>query len=367
MTAGTSSVDTAILARASTRQTVHDMSNAPKLTVEIIATSLHGKNPRTAMGRAMWERKRKLVREAAGNRCEICGGVDTRHPVEIHERYEYDETCAPPCQRVIGLIALCPDCHAVNHLARTRLVARQQGDPSIYENALRHLASVNDWGAERIKDYLAEVQEEFQRREALGEWTQDFTLLLGTSQADHLSAGFASMPVGTRSVARLIAPLGHTRVRSPATRHHKEQATPVIDQIRHDIQERLDQLLVEADKLRRALTALDPRSSAAPARKPPTQKPAPASAPEPKAATTKSAPAKRTSQPAARPPRRTAPGATKASVLAALAGGKAMTAGQVADKTGMARGTVSTTLSKLSKSGEVQKAERGYRLAPASG
>ena len=39
-----------------------------------------------------------------------------------------------------------------------------------------------------------------------------------------------------------------------------------------------------------------------------------------------------------------------------------MTAGQVADKTGLARGTVSTTLSKLAKSGEVQKAERGYRL-----
>ena len=40
-----------------------------------------------------------------------------------------------------------------------------------------------------------------------------------------------------------------------------------------------------------------------------------------------------------------------------------MTAGQVADKTGLARGTVSTTLSKLAKSGEVQKAERGYRIA----
>jgi DNA-binding IclR family transcriptional regulator len=53
-------------------------------------------------------------------------------------------------------------------------------------------------------------------------------------------------------------------------------------------------------------------------------------------------------------------------VLAALAGGDAMTAGEVATKAGLARGTVSTTLSKLAKSGEVQKAERGYRLAPAT-
>lgn len=106
-----------------------DMGSIPKLTVEIIPTSLHGKNPRSVMGRAMWERERKLVCEAAGNRCEICGGVGKRHPVEIHERYEYDETCAPPCQRVVGLIALCPNCHAVKHLARTRMVAVQQGDP----------------------------------------------------------------------------------------------------------------------------------------------------------------------------------------------------------------------------------------------
>ena len=63
---------------------------------------------------------------------------------------------------------------------------------------------------------------------------------------------------------------------------------------------------------------------------------------------------------------RTAAGATKASVLAALAGGDAMTAGQVATKAGLARPTVSTTLSKLAKTGEVQKAERGYRLISVS-
>lgn len=60
---------------------------------------------------------------------------------------------------------------------------------------------------------------------------------------------------------------------------------------------------------------------------------------------------------------RTARGATTAAVLAALAGSEAMTAGQVAAKAGLARPTVSTTLSKLAKSGGVQKADRGYRLA----
>ena len=52
-------------------------------------------------------------------------------------------------------------------------------------------------------------------------------------------------------------------------------------------------------------------------------------------------------------------------MLAALDGGEPMTAGEVAAKAGLARPTVSTTLTRLAKSGEVQKVERGYRRAPA--
>jgi DNA-binding IclR family transcriptional regulator len=39
-----------------------------------------------------------------------------------------------------------------------------------------------------------------------------------------------------------------------------------------------------------------------------------------------------------------------------------MTAGEVASAIGLPNATVSTTLSRLVKSGEVLKAERGYRL-----
>jgi DNA-binding transcriptional ArsR family regulator len=140
-----------------------------------------------------------------------------------------------------------------------------------------------------------------------------------------------------------------------------DEETNVIDRLREQIQQRLDQLLGEADRLRKALAVLDPRPSKPPARKPPARNTAAATETKPAASTTKRTAARRASRPAARSPRRTAPGATKASVLAALAGGEAMTAGQVADKTGLARPTVSTTLSKLAKSGEVEKAERGYR------
>jgi DNA-binding IclR family transcriptional regulator len=56
------------------------------------------------------------------------------------------------------------------------------------------------------------------------------------------------------------------------------------------------------------------------------------------------------------------PGETKVTVLAALSRDHGLTASEVAQATGLARPTVSTTLSRLSKTGDVVKADRGYRL-----
>lgn len=42
-----------------------------------------------------------------------------------------------------------------------------------------------------------------------------------------------------------------------------------------------------------------------------------------------------------------------------------MTAGELAEKSALPRATVASTLSRLARSGEVQKAERGYRLKAA--
>jgi DNA-binding transcriptional ArsR family regulator len=122
----------------------------------------------------------------------------------------------------------------------------------------------------------------------------------------------------------------------------------VIDRLRKEIEARLEQVLAEAEKLRKALSALDPRGQSSST-----------SAAKPRSRATR---AGRQRPAASRTRHRTAPGATKARVLQALPDGKAMTAGEVATATGLARGTVSTTLSKLAKSGEVSKAQRGYRL-----
>jgi sugar-specific transcriptional regulator TrmB len=143
-------------------------------------------------------------------------------------------------------------------------------------------------------------------------------------------------------------------LRRQPTSETRSQALKLIDRIRQDIQQRLEQLQAEVKKLRSALTALDPRErSAAPgvngSTRGATKEPQPAPVPTPTSA-------------GGTATARAAPGGTKAAVLAALSSSEALTAGEVAKATGLGRGSVSTTLSKLTRTGEVTKAKRGYRL-----
>jgi DNA-binding transcriptional ArsR family regulator len=135
----------------------------------------------------------------------------------------------------------------------------------------------------------------------------------------------------------------------------------LIDRIRHDIQQRLEQLLAEADKLRHALVALDPRERVS--SKPTATTPQPAAKPAVNPPeTAKRTPARAGASDGATAARRTRPGETKTKVLGALSRDGSSTAGEVAQATGLARPTVSTTLSRLAKTGAVVKADRGYRL-----
>jgi predicted Rossmann fold nucleotide-binding protein DprA/Smf involved in DNA uptake len=65
-------------------------------------------------------------------------------------------------------------------------------------------------------------------------------------------------------------------------------------------------------------------------------------------------------------PTRAPRGQNKAKVLDAVRNGP-MTASEIAKVTGIGTGTISTMLTKMAKSGELAKADRGYRLPPIAG
>ncbi len=155
----------------------------------------------------------------------------------------------------------------------------------------------------------------------------------------------------------------------------------MIEQIVSEIQNRLDELLDEIDKLRRALLALGsreqpvpPSTRTAPTRADGRTRSAPA---KPRDKTTR-APAPPASVPAATSPKqvpesppvsqarnapRAAPGAILRAIFEALADGNSMTAAELASTTAIPRTSLDRTLAGLVKAGELTKAADSYQLA----
>ena len=146
----------------------------------------------------------------------------------------------------------------------------------------------------------------------------------------------------------------------------------IVEQIKArigQIEEQLRQHRDLSDELERLRDALGRLEGGVAARVPGRRARAKASSPTTTAAAQKPPPAKKSTaakkSAAASRPRRAATsaprGQTRAKILDALKDGP-KTAGEIAAATGIGRGSASTTLTKLAKSGDVVKAERGYRL-----
>jgi hypothetical protein len=119
--------------------------DAPRLSVELVPSTSWGANLRSLLSQDAWDRLRRFAYRRAGYRCEVCGGRGSAHPVECHELWEFDD--AARVQRLVGLVALCPGCHAVKHLGRTMV----EGDS---EAALARLGRINGWSETDVDAYV---------------------------------------------------------------------------------------------------------------------------------------------------------------------------------------------------------------------
>jgi hypothetical protein len=138
-----------------------------KLLVELVPQSTWGWNLRSELRPSEWDRLRKATYARAGNRCEVCGGRGRKHPVECHERWEYDDV--NHVQKLVGLEALCPYCHEVRHIGRAMAVGTA-------DRAMIHLDRVNEWTPEQTTAHVTEAFRVWRER-SLHQWTLDLSWL----------------------------------------------------------------------------------------------------------------------------------------------------------------------------------------------
>ena len=136
-----------------------------KLTIELVPRGQWGANLRSELKRSEWDKLRKECYALAGYKCEVCGGKGSRHPVEAHEIWSYDETTKT--QHLRGLIALCPRCHEVKHIGRANATGNGL-------RAVQQLMEVNGWSESDAQYYIEAAFEAWMRR-SNENWTLDIS------------------------------------------------------------------------------------------------------------------------------------------------------------------------------------------------
>lgn len=124
----------------------------PRLTINMIPPRGWGKNIRTIRGIDVYDKVRRICYQRAGYRCEICGNVGQKHPVEAHEEWSFDLHSRK--QALVNLLALCPRCHKVKHYMRSV----KNGEEKLVR---RHIMKVNKWKPRKLKKYLDEYNTQF--------------------------------------------------------------------------------------------------------------------------------------------------------------------------------------------------------------
>jgi hypothetical protein len=139
-----------------------------KLQIELVPAGCWGTSLSKKLARSKWDKIKKEVNENANYTCEICGGIGTRHPVECHEVWIYEEDTLT--QRLGHFQSLCPLCHEVKHYGRTHSKGNEK-------RAFNRFVEVNKLDVKTAKKIIEVVFKEWGLR-SNKQWEIDIDHLL---------------------------------------------------------------------------------------------------------------------------------------------------------------------------------------------
>lgn len=136
------------------------------LTIELVPKTAWFTNLRSHLTSKEWDVVRKKCYKEANYQCEICGGKGNKHPVECHEKWDFEDGKIT----LKGLIALCPSCHEVKHIGLAGIRGRG-------EIALKHFMKVNNIDRKTASHYIQEAFELYHKRSEREKWELDVSYL----------------------------------------------------------------------------------------------------------------------------------------------------------------------------------------------
>lgn len=136
----------------------YQMGEDTILIPNLVPEPLWGENLRKYLRKEDWDFLRKHTYAQSSYRCLICGGKGERWPVECDEVWEYRLLEDGRGMAVlIGLRALCPRCHRVNHLGKANV-------DGYYNETIKHMAYINGWSLKRAEQTAEEAFRIFNER-----------------------------------------------------------------------------------------------------------------------------------------------------------------------------------------------------------
>ena len=137
-----------------------------KLDFEIVPTSCWYNNLRSVLSKRAWDYIRKDAYLKANGKCMICNAPKKR--LEAHERWEYIESTHT--QKLIGVIAVCHNCHSVIHIGRTQLIGKE-------DLAIKHFKRVNNTDYQGYITALKKANERCVELSKIDDWQLDLSYL----------------------------------------------------------------------------------------------------------------------------------------------------------------------------------------------
>ena len=122
-----------------------------------------GKSLKNIMTRTEWDNTRRTVYRKHKWTCQLCSrnSFDNNFPSHAHEEWEYKVTKNGCVRYLKEIMCLCPDCHAIKHIGRQKIllnngrITEQQ-----FENLQQHFADVNGISLDDAKKMYIEGEEE---------------------------------------------------------------------------------------------------------------------------------------------------------------------------------------------------------------